>query len=101
MRSYKTYIAGRVTGLPREEAKRNFARGERLLLVNTFDVVNPLALVPEEATPKEAMAICLPALLKCEAILLLDDYKFSEGAQLEEATARYCNMQIFYEDDLN
>jgi hypothetical protein len=97
----KIFISGRITGLPREEAARNFARGEREIAANDYTWVNPLDLVPEKTPNKEAMSILLPELLKCDGILLLNDTKFSEGSQIEEAVARYCGLQIFYEDDLN
>ena len=100
MRSLKAFISGRVTGLPRAEAIRNFERGKTMLLDNTYDFVNPLEVVPEGATNKEAMKILLPKLIDCDAILLLSDTKFSEGSQVEETVARYCGLQIFYEDDL-
>jgi hypothetical protein len=100
MRSMKVFISGRVTGLKRDEAKRNFERGKTMLLQNTFDFVNPLELVPEGADNRTAMKILLPLLTQCDAILLLSDTKFSEGSQVEEAVAKYCGLQIFYEDDL-
>jgi hypothetical protein len=98
----KVFISGRVAGLPREEAVRNFKRGEKMLISNTFDFINPLEVVPGEATPAEAMTILLPLLTNkdCDGILLLNDNKFSEGSQIEEMLARYCGKQIFYEDDL-
>ena len=100
MRSYKVFISGRVTDLPREEATRNFERGKKILLQNTYDYFNPLEAVPYSASPAQAMKICFDALFKCDAILLLNDHKFSEGSKLEEALARYCKKMIFYEDDL-
>lgn len=100
MRSEKTYIAGKVTGQPDDITRRNFKRGEMLCFNNTFDVVNPLNHVPEGSTPLEAMKICIPLLLECDSILLLNDYTFSEGAQIELMLARYCNLNIYTEDDL-
>jgi hypothetical protein len=101
MRSMKVFISGRVTGLPREEAIRNFERAKKLLLQNTYDYVNPLDLVSENATNCEAMTILLPILTRdCDGILLMNDHKFSEGSHLEEMTALYCKKKIFYEDDL-
>jgi hypothetical protein len=103
MRAIKIFISGRVIGLPREEAVRNFERGEKLLLQNTYDFINPLKVVPEEATPAEAMEICLPLVCsnQCDGILLRNDSMFSEGSLLEKATAQYCHKLIFEEDDLN
>jgi len=101
MRSIKVFISGRVTGLPRAEAQRNFERGKMLLLRNTYEYVNPLDQVPDGSTPTESMKILLPLLVDCDGILLLENHKFSEGSQVEEAVARYCQKQIFHEDDLN
>lgn len=97
----KVFISGRVTGLPRHEAEHNFARGEKLLVDNNYEFVNPLRLVPVGTSNRDAMAVLLPVLTRnCDAILLLNDTKFSEGSQVEETVARYCGLQILYEDDL-
>jgi hypothetical protein len=101
MRSHKVFISGRIAGLPRPEAVRNFERGVRLCMNNTYDFVNPLELVPENASECEAMTILLPILTKqCDAILLMNDSKFSPGSHVEEKVAKYCKKMIFYEDDL-
>lgn len=97
----KIFISGRVNGLPRAEAVRNFERGKQLILNNGWLYVNPLYMVPEGATNAEAMAILLPVLAKdCDGILLMNDHKFSEGSHVEKMTALYCKKAIFYEDDL-
>jgi hypothetical protein len=46
------------------------------------------------------MKICLPLMLECDAILLLSDWMFSEGAQIEAQLARYVGLHIINEDDL-
>jgi hypothetical protein len=97
----KVYIAGRVTGLTREQASRNFSRGEALMRSNNHDPINPLAFVPEGSSPKEAMKTLLPLMLECEAILLLEDWEFSEGAMIESALANYSKMTILLEEDFN
>jgi hypothetical protein len=101
MRSQKIFISGRVTGLTRQEAERNFNRGVKMLMQNTYDYVNPLDLIPEGADNREAMKILLPVLTECDGILLLNDHKQSEGSHIEKNLARYCGLQLFYEDDLS
>ena len=101
MRSMKVFISGRVTGLPREVAVRNFERGKKICMLNGFNFVSPVDKVPTAATPSQAMKICFNALFDCDAILLLNGHNFSEGSKLEEAVARYCKKKIFDEDDLN
>ncbi|MBE3035892.1 MAG: DUF4406 domain-containing protein [Candidatus Atribacteria bacterium] len=94
------YVAGRVTGLSRQEAQHNFARGISLLPVNTYSIFNPLVICPADLTKKEAMTLLLPVLLKCDSILILTNHKFSEGTQIELQLARYCGLQILYESNL-
>lgn len=100
MRSITVFISGPVTGLPRESVIRKFEHGERLLMLNTYNFINPLKHVPEKATQTEAMRILLPKLLKCDAILLLNGYEFSEGSRIEEMLAVYCGLHRYTEDDL-
>lgn len=96
----RIYIAGRVTGLPYEEVKGKFARAEMLVTASNHKPVNPLKHVNCKANAKEAMKICLPLLLECDAILLLNCFMFSEGAQIEAQLARYAGLHIINEDDL-
>jgi hypothetical protein len=96
----KIYIAGRVTGLPYESVVIKFEKAEQLLLTCSHQPVSPIKHVVPAADPCEAMKICLPLLLDCDAILLLNDYPFSEGAQIEAQLARYAGKHIINEDDL-
>lgn len=96
----RTYIAGRVTGLPYENVKKKFKAAEDLLRANKFHPVNPLLYVNQLAKPADAMKILVPILMSCDAILLLNDWEWSEGAQIEAQLARYAGKQIIDEDDL-
>lgn len=96
----KVYIAGRVTGEPRDTVIMKFAGAEALLRASNYIPVNPLKHVNSLAKPIEAMKMCLPLMLECDAILLLNDWGFSEGAQIEAQLARYVGMNIINEDDL-
>jgi len=97
----RVYIAGRVTGLPYDQVTAKFERAEALLRASNHNPVNPLKHVNGLASPLEAMKICLPLLLDCEAILLLNDYDRSEGAIIEYTLALYVGLHIIDEDELN
>jgi hypothetical protein len=96
----RIYIAGRVTGLPYEEVKNKFAKAEALITASNYTPVNPLRHVNFKARPKDAMRVLMPILMDCDAILLLNDFMFSEGAQIEAQLARYAGLHIINEDDL-
>ena len=97
----KIYIAGRVTGLPYDNVKAKFKAAEEAMLARDWTPVNPLNHVNSRASPEEAMRILLPLLLDCKAILLLNDSKYSEGAQIEAMLARYCHKIILNEEDFD
>lgn len=99
--SQKIYIAGKVTGQPRANTEVNFARGFRLLLAKGYEPITPLDHVSHLASSAEAMKTLVPLLLDCDGILLLNDWKFSEGAKIEEMIARYAGKKIINEEDLN
>jgi hypothetical protein len=102
MSSYKVFISGRVTGLHRPEAERNFERGKKAILQNGWSYINPLEIIPADTPYKDAMKVCCDKITDDDtnAILLLNDHKFSPGSHIEEELARICGLQIFYEDDL-
>lgn len=57
-------------------------------------------LVSLNDKPSDAMATLLPILLKCNGILMLDCWHFSEGAKIEYMLAQYAGLKIIEEDDL-
>lgn len=97
----KIYIAGRVTGISRDQAERNFKRGEMLLRANNHEPVNPLDFTLPSMTQKEAMKFLLPLLLTCDGVLMLVDWEFSEGAKIEYHLAAYTDMTILMEEDFD
>lgn len=90
----KVYISGKITGLDRHVAENNFARAEKYLKDKGYEVVNPTRLCGPETPWAAAMKICIEALLKCDAIYLLQDWKDSKGAKIELQEA-YENCILF------
>jgi len=88
----KAYIAGKVTGVPRQQCLRKFAEQEAILRQQGWEVVNPMKIVPEYATWTEAMRICIEELKKCEAIYLLPCWITSTGACWEYIIAKELNL---------
>jgi hypothetical protein len=99
MNPMTVYIAGRVTGLPREQAERNFSLAGAMLHANGMNPVNPMDLVPEGTEKKEAMKVLIPKLLDCDAIYMQNNYVMSEGATLEYHTAKYVGIHVFFAED--
>jgi len=95
----KIYISGKITGLPIEEAKENFAKAEAILKEHGHEVINPMTLVPysPELTWKDYMIKDIDALMDCEAITMLTNWGDSRGARIERAIAIEMGLLIKYQ----
>jgi hypothetical protein len=80
----KIYIAGKVTGLPKDEVVEKFAAMQKKIEGLGFEAVNPIEIVKDFNTPwNQAMRLCIAALTLCDAIVLLPDWMSSNGAKIE------------------
>jgi len=86
------YIIGPVTGIERPEAMKAFAKAELTIKEVGMVPVNPLNLVPSDASWHAAMKICINRLLDCGAYVKLPGWDTSKGAMLEVIIAK--NMDI-------
>ncbi len=95
----KIYIAGKITGLPFELYYYKFELIEQKLRELGWEPINPCKLgIPPEAPTLEALKICLPALLQCQAIYMLTDWKSSLGAITEHNTAIFSDIPRYYQE---
>ncbi len=84
---YKVYIAGKVTGIPYNDAFDKFQKAELMLTKLGLQVINPMRIVPPGCDWKSAMRLCIASLCQCNAIYLLSDWKESKGACMEYTLA--------------
>lgn len=99
MKSWGVYISGKITGDP--DYKKKFKRVEEALQRMGAAPINP-ARLSEGLTKSFYLPVCLQMLLTADVVYLLDDWKESEGAKIEEAVARYQGIPVIYptlEDD--
>ena len=91
------YIAGKITGLPIEEARANFEKAEKKLTKQGFKVVNPMKLPHNHDKKWESyMKECITELLKCDSIYLLKNWAMSRGAIMEFEIAMKLDIEINY-----
>lgn len=92
----KIYIAGKITGLPLEEAQANFQVIEDMLNQWNMEVVNPMKLPHNHDKEWSSyMKECISALLECDGIWRLDNCKDSKGAKLELKIAKSIGLHLF------
>jgi hypothetical protein len=96
----KIYISGKISGLSIEEYTANFNNTEKYLenLYSRFNVkiVNPLNINPFLGikTWHGYMINDVRALLKCDAIYIMDNWSESRGAKIELAIALLTKKKI-------
>ena len=95
------YISGKVTGIE-AQAKELFDDIEQRLISEGYGVVNPMSLRHDhDKSWQSYMRECLDALLKCDAIYVLPNYKQSQGAMIELQLASTLGMEVIYASKIN
>ncbi len=94
----KVYISGKISGLDRHEVSNNFYRAQEYLVALGFDVVNPLELyhVHKEEW-SDCMKTDIKAMLDCDIIYMLSNWRNSLGARLENLICKRLGIKIYYE----
>lgn len=99
MKKKLIYISGQITGLEIEEAKKKFKDAEDFIKkemegesLNPFDICEQ----SDEKTWLDYMRADIKALVDCDSILMLDNWKESEGAKLELVIAQGLKMDVYY-----
>jgi hypothetical protein len=94
------YIAGKITGLSEAEVELKFMKSEAIIRKLGHVPVNPSKIVPWHASHSEAMRICIPVLMTCDAIYLQPDWEASTGAKLERDIASSMDISVIFESKL-
>lgn len=91
----KIYIAGKVTGEPIAECTIKFGTAQKSIEALGFEAINPLEVVGDWNTPwNEAMKKCITALMECDGMVLLQDWRDSTGAKIERQLADDLDLVI-------
>lgn len=103
IRENSVYLSGAISGLDWMTVKGHFYSLQYLLedeyRLTLFNIVNPVDL-EEQANWVDYMKIHIPALINCEAIVMLKGWETSRGAALERTIAHELKMPIYYEEEL-
>ena len=78
-----------------------FNKAEEMLIELGWTVFNPARNPDGLKSPKAYIMIDIMALMECDAVLRLKGWDKSDGANVENALAKYLNLAIIDEKDLN
>lgn len=88
----RVYIAGPMTGLPELNFPAFHAEAKKWRDLG-HDVVNPAEINPDHTMPwAECMRRDIAALVTCDTIVLLPNWRLSRGASLEQHIAKQLSM---------
>ena len=94
----KIYISGQITGLDLTEATTLFKEAEIMLKNRLHEVINPMDLPHKHGqTWREFMLEDIDALMGCQGIYMLENWRDSKGARIEHNIAVEMGLKIFYE----
>ena len=86
------YLSGKITG--DDDYRIKFEKAEKLLTQKGYRVLNPIKHEKDGKSWIYYMKKDVKKLLKCDGIILLEDYKQSKGAMLEKQTAEGLGYKI-------
>jgi len=90
----KIYIAGKVSGIPYEQALANFNKAEEFLYSRGDNPVNPTKHCDVSWSWRKCMQTVIPLLCECDGIYMLKGWKASHGAKLEHFIALKLGIRI-------
>lgn len=94
----KCYIAGRISGLEEAEFKQRFLDGKREVENLGFEAVNPVELPHNHGhTWEEYMRECLVAMLECQTVYALNNWRYSVGATIEVNLAVSLGINVIFQ----
>ncbi|HWR94117.1 MAG TPA: DUF4406 domain-containing protein [Flavobacterium sp.] len=94
----RIYISGKITGKEPELVEKAFNWTEEQLLKQGYEVVNPLKLPHNhDGSWINYIREDMPHMINCDAIVMIDDWKTSNGAQLELDVAQRLGLKVYYQ----
>lgn len=93
----KIYLSGKISGL--ENYKEKFAEAAvkaRDLFDEEVEILNPAELPIVGKEWADFMIRDLMFLKDCDAIVMLDNWEYSVGANVEHFFAKGCGIEIYY-----
>ena len=96
----KIYISLPITGHDIEEVEASCIYASGVIQAKGHTPVSPLDISPDpDADYAEHMGNDIEALLNCDAVIFMENWRTSKGCRLENAAAEIYDKQVFYSLD--
>lgn len=95
----KAYIAGKVSGLDKQEVIAKFKAKEMVLKELGYEVKNPMSIADWDKDWQWNMKRAVELMMQADEIHLLPCWLESTGAREEERLARLVGMSVVYPDN--
>lgn len=93
----KLYISGKITGIE-DQAPELFKLAEEEVRKLGFEPVNPMTINHDhDLTWSSYMKEDLKAMMDCDGVYMLNNWKTSKGANIELDLAESLGMEIYYQ----
>lgn len=94
------YVAGKITGLSKEESDKKFEEAAKMLREQGHRVFIPTVLPAyDEVSHDDYLHICFAMIDICECVYMLKNWRQSKGAKKERLYATTKGKVILYEDE--
>lgn len=90
----RVFVSGKVSGEEYYAAYGKFANADRMLSAMGYRVVNPMKICRRDWCWLRCMAKCLWALMFCDKMYQLPDWRESRGARIECRWAKFLNKRF-------
>lgn len=90
----KVFISGKISGEEYYVAYGKFANAERTMQQMGYDTVNPMKICRKNWSWLRCMTKCLWAIIFCDKVHQLPDWKDSKGARIEYRWAKFLRKRI-------
>lgn len=91
------YIAGKITGLEKEEVTRNFDEAKKEVAELGYLPTSPTDLPLDGLPWNECMSQGIAMMLRCKAVYALRNHDDSRGAKIELKLAAELGMEIIWQ----
>lgn len=103
----KVYLSGKMSGLSRDEIERRFFQAEKYLVLNGYNVCNPVRFIFFRwdwlyALLGYHLALCIDLFMlsRCDAIYMIGtDWPTSNGATMEHHYAGRFGIRRMYQEE--